>query len=117
MKALLGKINGVRSMSGKPPIAIGVGIHTDAAIVGNIGSRKRLEYTVIGDGVNTSSRLQALNKEFGTTILISETTYHAVHGDFECRQMPDTHLRGKTKDLKIYEVVSMKAAAVAAAGV
>lgn len=111
MQALLGKINGVRAISGKPPIAIGIGIHTDAVIVGNIGSRKRLEYTVVGDGVNTSSRLQGLNKEFGTTILISETTYEAVKHDFECRQMPETHLRGKTKDLKIYEVVSMKAAA------
>lgn len=111
MQALLGKINGMRAMSGQAPIAIGIGIHTDAAVVGNIGSRKRLEYTVVGDGVNTSSRLQALNKEFGTTILISETTYEAVKGDIECRQMPDTHLRGKTKDLKIYEVVSMKAGA------
>lgn len=111
MQALLGKINGIRSMSGKAPIAIGIGIHTDAAIVGNIGSRKRLEYTVVGDGVNTSSRLQALNKEFGTTILISESTFDAIKSEFECRQMPDTHLRGKTKDLKIYEVVSMKVAA------
>ncbi|HSL23759.1 MAG TPA: adenylate/guanylate cyclase domain-containing protein [Vicinamibacterales bacterium] len=111
MQALLAKINGVRAMSAKPPIAIGVGIHTDSVIVGNIGSRKRLEYTVVGDGVNTSSRLQALNKEFGTTILISETTHQAVSGEFECRQMPDTQLRGKTKDLKIYEVVSMKALA------
>jgi class 3 adenylate cyclase len=114
MQALLAKINGVRSMSGRAPIAIGVGIHTDAVIVGNIGSRKRLEYTVVGDGVNTSSRLQALNKDFGTTILISETTYEAIKGQFECRQMPDTQLRGKTKDLKIYEVVSMKAGAAAA---
>lgn len=114
MQALLAKINGVRAVSARPPIAIGIGIHTDAVIVGNIGSRKRLEYTVVGDGVNTSSRLQALNKEFGTTILISETTYNAIQGDFECRQMPDTHLRGKTKDLRIYEVISMKAAAAAA---
>jgi adenylate cyclase len=117
MQALLGKINGVRAISGKPPIAIGIGIHTDAVIVGNIGSRKRLEYTVVGDGVNTSSRLQALNKEFGTTILISEATYEAIKTDFECRQMPDTHLRGKTKDLRIYEVVSIKAAAAAVAAV
>ena len=72
MKALLAKINGERAMAGQLPIAIGIGIHTDDVIVGNIGSRKRLEYTVIGDGVNTCSRVEALNKEFGTTILITE---------------------------------------------
>ena len=109
MKALLAKINGARAMSGLVPIAIGVGIHTDEVIVGNIGSRKRLEYTVIGDGVNTTSRLQTLNKDFGTTILISETTYEAVKDAFECRQMPEAHLRGKTRELRFYEVVSMKA--------
>jgi class 3 adenylate cyclase len=111
MKALLGKINGVRSVSGEAPIAIGIGIHTDEVIVGNIGSRKRLEYTVIGDGVNTTSRLQGLNKEFGTTILISETTYEAVKDEFECRQMPEARLRGKTKNLQFYEVISAKGGA------
>ena len=75
MKALLGKINGERAMIGKPPIAIGIGIHTAEVIVGNIGSVKRLEYTVIGDGVNAASRVQTLNKEFGTTILITNATY------------------------------------------
>ena len=74
MKALLAKINGERSIAGKPPIAIGVGIHTDDVIVGNIGSNKRLEYTVVGDGVNTTSRVEALNKQFGTTILITQPT-------------------------------------------
>ncbi|HUR33497.1 MAG TPA: adenylate/guanylate cyclase domain-containing protein [Vicinamibacterales bacterium] len=106
MKALLGKINGERAMTGKPPIAIGVGIHTAEVIVGNIGSTRRLEYTVIGDGVNTSSRVQALNKEFGTTILITETTYEAVKGEFECRAMPETRIRGKQRALRFYEVVS-----------
>jgi class 3 adenylate cyclase len=113
MKSLLAKINGERATAGKAPIAIGIGIHTAEVIVGNIGSRKRLEYTVVGDGVNTSSRLQGLNKEFGTTILISETTYAAVKDEFECRQMPEAHLRGKTKELRFYEVVSVKAAAPA----
>ena len=113
MKALLAKLNGVRQMSGLPPIAIGIGIHTDEVIVGNIGSRKRLEYTVVGDGVNTSSRLQTLNKDFGTTILISETTYEAVSHLFECRQMPEAHLRGKTKNLQFYEVVNSKAGVTA----
>ena len=115
MKALLAKINGVRNMSGEAPIAIGIGIHTDEVIVGNIGSRKRLEYTVIGDGVNTTSRLQGLNKEFGTTILISETTYATVKDEFECRLMPEAHLRGKTKSLQFYEVVSAKGGTRAAA--
>ena len=108
MKALLAKINGERAMAGKPPIAIGIGIHSDDVIVGNIGSRKRLEFTVVGDGVNVSSRLQTLNKEFGTTILVSETTFGALNDEFECRQMPDTPLRGKGKELKFYEVVSVK---------
>ena len=109
MKALLAKINGERAMTGKPPIAIGIGIHSDEVIVGNIGSRKRLEFTVIGDGVNVSSRLQALNKEFGTTILVSETTLAALNDEFECREMPVTPLRGKTTELKFYEVIAVKA--------
>jgi class 3 adenylate cyclase len=112
MKALLGKINGERAVEGKPPIAIGVGIHTAEVIVGNIGSTRRLEYTVIGDGVNTSSRVQALNKEFGTTILITETTFDAVRGEFDCRPMPDTKIRGKQRPLKFYEVLAARAAAV-----
>jgi class 3 adenylate cyclase len=113
MQSLLAKINGERAMAGKPPIAIGIGIHTDEVILGNIGSRKRLEYTIVGDGVNTCSRLQALNKDFGTTILISETTYAAVKDEFECRPMPEAILRGKVKELKFFEVVSVKAAALA----
>ena len=114
MKALLSKINGDRAMLGKPPIAIGIGVHTDDVIVGNIGSRRRLEYTVIGDGVNTCSRVQALNKEFGTTILITQTTYDTVKDEFECRAMPEKELRGKTHALKFYEVLSVKAAATSA---
>jgi class 3 adenylate cyclase len=113
MKSLLAKINGERAMSARSPIAIGIGIHTDEVIVGNIGSRKRLEYTVVGDGVNTTSRLQGLNKEFGTTILISETTYNAIKDEFECRPMPEAVLRGKTRELRFYEVVSIKSGVAA----
>ena len=109
-KALLAKINGERAVEGKPPIAIGVGIHTAEVIVGNIGSTRRLEYTVIGDGVNTSSRVQALNKEFGTTILITETTFDAVQGEFECRPMPETAFAGNS-GLQFYEVLAAHEAA------
>ena len=108
MKALLGKINGERGSAGQPPFGIGIGIHTAEVIVGNIGSTKRLEYTVVGDGVNSASRVQTLNKEFGTTILITETTYEAIKNEFECRVMPEHELRGKQRPLRTYEVISVK---------
>jgi adenylate cyclase len=108
MQALLGKINGKRSITGQPPIKIGVGIHTDEVIAGNIGSQKRLEYTVIGDGVNTCARVESLNKEFGTTILITSTTYEEVKDIFECRLMPEMQIKGKARTLKFYEVVCLK---------
>jgi adenylate cyclase len=110
MKVLLAKLNGERAVAGRLPINIGIGIHTDEVIVGNIGSRRRLEYTVIGDGVNTCSRVEALNKEFGTTILITEGTHAEVGDEFACRLMPETALRGKAKALRVYEVVSRKVA-------
>jgi class 3 adenylate cyclase len=108
MKALLGKINAERAAVGKPPVQIGIGIHTDEVIVGNIGSTRRLEYTVVGDGVNTSSRVQALNKEFGTTILITDATYGAVRDQFDCRAMPEHAIRGKQQVLHFYEVLSAR---------
>jgi len=111
MKALLAKINGERAMVGQLPIAIGIGIHTDDVIVGNVGSRKRLEYTVIGDGVNTCSRVEGLNKEFGTTILITDSTWEAVRDHFECRAMPEAPLKGKTKVPRVFEVVSARGGA------
>jgi class 3 adenylate cyclase len=110
MKSLLATINGERAMRALPPIAIGIGIHTDEVVVGNIGSRKRLEYTVIGDGVNTASRLESMNKELGTTILISDNTYHEVQELFVCQPMQQVHLKGKTKPLTVYEVVSLMGA-------
>ena len=108
MKALLAKINGERAMAGKPPIEIGIGIHTDEVIVGSIGSKQRLEFTHIGDGVNTASRVQALNKEYHTTILITGATFEALGGEFNARPIAEVTLRGKTKSLPIYEVVSRR---------
>ena len=105
MKERLAGINEDRVAQKRPPINIGIGIHTDNVIVGNIGSRKRSEYTVIGDGVNTCSRVEAMNKDFGTTVLITQNTYECIHDEFECRAMPETKLRGKTQALKLFEVI------------
>jgi adenylate cyclase len=111
MKALLAKINGQRAMAGKAPVEIGIGIHTDEVIVGSIGSKQRLEFTHIGDGVNTASRVQALNKEYHTTILITGATFEALGGEFNARRVAEVTLRGKTKSLPIYEVISSGSAA------
>lgn len=110
MREHLAGINTRRKERGLEPIHIGIGIHTDDVIVGNIGSRRRLDYTVIGDGVNTTSRLESLNKQFGTTILITQQTFDDLpSGEFECRQMPETDLRGKSRRMTFYEVVGTAA--------
>lgn len=108
MQELVQKINQKRAMVHKPSVAIGIGINTDDVVVGNIGSRQRLEYTVIGDGVNTCSRIESLNKEFGTTILITESTYAALGDEFVCRPMPEAHLKGKARAPRVFEVVGVK---------
>jgi adenylate cyclase len=106
MKALLAKLNGERAIAGKDPVAIGIGIHTDEVIVGSIGSKQRLEFTHIGDGVNTASRVQALNKEYHTTILITGATFEALGGEFQARPIAEVTLRGKTRTVPIYEILS-----------
>jgi adenylate cyclase len=113
MKALLAKINGDRAVHGKPPFDIGIGIHTGDVVVGNIGSKQRLEFTHIGDGVNTASRVQALNKEYHTTMLVTGATYEALGDAFTVRPVGEVTLRGKTRPLPIYEVLSSQAAAAA----
>jgi len=82
---------------------IGIAINTGEVIYGNIGSAKRMEFTVIGDTVNTAFRMEALNKEFGTKIIISDCTYQKICDLVKVRQLPTTNLRGKLELIKLYE--------------
>jgi adenylate cyclase len=83
-------------------IRIGVGIHSGPAIVGTIGSSRRMEYTAIGDTVNVASRLESATKDLGTNILISEHTYYGAKGSFAFRNMGAITVRGREEPLTVY---------------
>lgn len=105
MRDRLKVFNRALAATDRPPLRVGIGISSGEAIVGNIGSRRRMDYTAIGDTVNVSSRLEALTKEYGCDIILSESTYERCADRVWARELDRVRVKGRSKPTRIYELI------------
>jgi class 3 adenylate cyclase len=94
-----------RAQAKKRVVSIGIGIHAGPVVFGSVGSPDRMDFTSIGDTVNLAARLEGANKSYGTKALITDTVYRKVKGEFLCREIDFLTVQGKTKPVRIYEVL------------
>jgi adenylate cyclase len=100
----LTELNQEWARDGKPQLDIGIGINTGDMIAGNVGSEAIMSYTVIGDAVNLGARLESLNKDYGTRIIISEATRQRLKGRYDIHPLGDVIVKGKSQPVAIFEV-------------
>ena len=108
MLRTLDKLNHRRNQQGEQSISIGIGLNTGEVLSGNIGSSKRMDYTVIGDAVNLAARLESATKGFGTDLLISEFTAQGIKRSHPLREVDLIRVKGKNKPVRVYEVITHK---------
>ena len=97
--------NEERQAKGQLPVKIGIGLNTDSIVSGNIGSPTRMNYTLIGDGVNLAARLESACKQYAAKLLISEYTFKKLKGTYRTRDIDEVIVIGKTEPVRVYEVL------------
>lgn len=108
MRRSLDEVQEQWSKKGIPNFDIGIGINTGEAVVGNIGSQQRFDYTAIGDSINLASRVEGLTKQYGVRILITENTYKHVKDDFVTRKIDLVAVKGKKEPVWVHEIIAEK---------
>jgi len=108
MQTELAKLNEELEAEGLPSINIGIGINTGEALVGNMGSDQRFDYSVIGDSVNLASRLESSSKTLGKTLIISENTMKGIEHIFPFEYIDSITVKGKTEPIKVYTMTAEK---------
>jgi adenylate cyclase len=111
VQAALGMLNALRDLNarwaaaGRPALDIGIGVNSGDMVAGNIGSDTIMSYTVIGDAVNLGARLESLNKEYGTHLIISDATRARLKGRYEVKPLGSVTVKGKSEAVAIFEVL------------
>jgi adenylate cyclase len=112
VQAALGMLDALKDQNarwaaeGRPPLEIGVGVNSGDMVAGIIGSDTVMSYTVIGDAVNLGSRLESLNKEYGTRLIISEGTRARLKGRYDMKPLGAVTVKGKSEPVHIFEVLA-----------
>lgn len=94
--------------AGSPELHMRVGIHSDAVLVGNVGSAERMSYTVMGDGVNIAARLEGVNKQFGTSICVSQSLFRECGERLWLRPIDQVAVKGRRGDILVYELLAIR---------
>jgi class 3 adenylate cyclase len=103
MQHALRKLNGQLALEDLPQLRIGVGVHSGTVVAGQIGAPKRMDFTVIGDAVNVSSRIEGLTKEYGAAVLVSEATRALLTKQDRLEEVAEAEIRGRKKHIRLFK--------------